>query len=141
MPSSKQIQATSGLRAYEELKTRRTGSASLGKDEFLNILAAQLANQDPLDPVSDTEFVAQLAQFSALEQMQALNAAFSASQTQSLLDKYVLISQGNGAAKEAVYGQVEGIVRHGGIDYIMVTGRLFTPDQVLAIADQDGIIN
>ncbi len=45
----------------------------LGKNEFLNLLVAQMQHQDPLDPVDNKEMIAQLAQFSALEQMQNLN--------------------------------------------------------------------
>jgi flagellar basal-body rod modification protein FlgD len=48
----------------------RQGSDKLGKDEFLKLLVAQLANQDPTEPQETSQFVAQLAQFSALEQEQ-----------------------------------------------------------------------
>jgi flagellar basal-body rod modification protein FlgD len=49
------------------------GSDTLGKNEFLRILTAQLANQDPTKPLDSNAFVAQLAQFSALEQQQNTN--------------------------------------------------------------------
>ena len=50
---------------------------ALGKDEFLQLLVTQMQYQDPLNPTSDTEFIAQMAQFSSLEQMQNLNNNFS----------------------------------------------------------------
>lgn len=49
----------------------------LDKDAFLRLLTTQLANQDPLNPMEDKEFIAQLAQFSSLEQMQSLNKTFT----------------------------------------------------------------
>lgn len=52
----------------DELESRKYGDV-LGKDDFLKILIMQLANQDPLNPMEDREFIAQLAQFSTLEQM------------------------------------------------------------------------
>ncbi|WP_352419603.1 flagellar hook capping FlgD N-terminal domain-containing protein [Proteiniborus sp.] len=61
----------------------------LGKDAFLKLLITQLRNQDPLNPMEDKEFIAQMAQFSTLEQMQELNKNVRASQDEMLgvLDK------------------------------------------------------
>lgn len=48
-------------------------SQNLGKDSFMQLLVTQLQNQDPLQPTANDEFVAQLAQFSSLEQMEGVN--------------------------------------------------------------------
>ena len=50
-----------------------TGSTSLGRDTFLKLLTTQLQNQDPTEPMSNQEFVAQLAQFSQLESLQGMS--------------------------------------------------------------------
>ncbi|MBG9445454.1 flagellar hook assembly protein FlgD [Cytobacillus firmus] len=54
-------------------QTRKTGSDILGKDDFLKILMTQLQNQDPMNPMQDKDFIAQMATFSSLEQMTNMN--------------------------------------------------------------------
>ena len=51
-----------------------TGSSTLGKDEFMKLLMAQLANQDPTSPSDSQAFIAQLAQFANVEQLQGANS-------------------------------------------------------------------
>lgn len=53
--------------------TRTIGNSSLGQADFLKLLTVQLQQQDPMKPMDDSAFVAQMAQFSSLQQMTALN--------------------------------------------------------------------
>ena len=84
----------------------------LGKDEFLKILIAQLTHQDPTEPMDDREFIAQMAQFSTLEQMtnmssefERLGALLQSGQAVSLLGKYVDVFVGD----TMISGRVEEI--------------------------------
>lgn len=55
-----------------------TANSSLGLKDFLNVLISQLSFQDPLKPVDNQQFMAQMAQFSALQQSQELNTKMDA---------------------------------------------------------------
>ncbi len=71
--------------------TRQTGNSELGKDAFLQLLITQLQHQDPTNPMDDREFIAQMAQFSSLEQMQNMTKAIESlllSQQQTQLMNY-----------------------------------------------------
>lgn len=74
--------------------TVTSASVSAEKNMFLQLLVAQLQNQDPLNPVQGTEFVTQLAQFQQLEQ--SLNTGEDVSAIRAHLDQLAAISASNG---------------------------------------------
>ena len=69
------MQMIPGVTSIDNTKTtvKMASDEVMGKDDFLKLLIAQLAAQDPLDPMGAQDFSAQLAQFSALEQMTNVN--------------------------------------------------------------------
>jgi flagellar basal-body rod modification protein FlgD len=83
---------TSAMQPQQGLGTQPGGE--LGKNEFLNLLVTQLSNQDPLNPMDSTESIAQLAQFSALEQMQNISTQIQQQRHSSgILDAMLLQGQ------------------------------------------------
>jgi len=120
---------------------------ALGKDDFLQLLMKQLAYQDPLSPMEDKEFIAQMAQFSSLEQMTAMSQSFtklshslssdfariaqliSGTEAASALGKTVELAIGDG---KAIQGVVRSVTR-GGDPQIMVNGYYYNWSQVTEV--------
>ena len=98
--------------AAQALSSEAIGSpgGALGKDEFLQLLVAQLQNQDPIDPVDNAQMIAQLAQFSSLEQMQNLNDQFSGLRHEETLLQSMLITGKPIHAQLQDGTRVEGVV-------------------------------
>jgi flagellar basal-body rod modification protein FlgD len=110
----------------------------LTSDSFLKLLVAQLKNQDPLNPIDDTQFTSQLAQFSTLEGVTQLNTNFA-----DLLALQQLTQGANLVGRTVVYqpagsdslklGLVQGIQVQNGQLAVQVNGTLVTLDQVLSV--------
>lgn len=88
-------------------------NTSLSLDDFLVLLSAQLSNQDMLNPMSDAEFIGQLAQFSSLEAMQQLTQQNYASYSASLLGKEVTVARAlTDSTMQTVQGTITGVAMY-----------------------------
>ena len=123
---------------YKDLDSTKSnvrGNSNLGKDEFMKLLTTQMQYQDPLNPQSDQEFIAQLAEFSSLEQMQNLNSTFNNTSAYSLIDKYVEIehSEANGETKSAE-GIVDSVKINKNGAQVVIDGQSFDVEDVYKVS-------
>lgn len=110
-------------------------SQELGKDDFMKILITQLSHQDPTKPMEDKEFIAQMAQFSSLEQMTNMSSSFQdlagrMNQTQafSLLGKQVDFYQG----EQRITAPVEAVTS-GDYPQLLVDGNYIDLSEVIQV--------
>lgn len=75
--------------ANDQTSTKSAKSTTVSKDMFLQLLVAQLKNQDPLNPTDNTAFVGQLAQFQQMEQ--AVNSAADITAIRADMDQLVAL--------------------------------------------------
>lgn len=133
-------ESTSSTSSNSTKTTRNTGE--LGKDDFLRLLVTQLQYQDPLNPMDNTEFMGQMAQFSALEQMQNLNATFSSVKAFGLMNKYITATVKDTDSGETKYvsGVVDGVKMRGSTTYVTVGDYDISIDNILSVADKESAV-
>ena len=120
--------------------TRRNPSSELGRDAFLKILVSQLQNQDPLSPMEDRDFVAQMAQFSTLEQMQNLNMGNNFGQATALIGKNILAGTNDASGMpQTLEGVVTSVFAREGVTYLEVGGYSVPYDQKIVVFDNSSI--
>ena len=103
---------------------------TLNQDDFLKLLVAQLGAQDPLNPVSDTEFIGQMAQFSTLQQTQAMQQNVAGLQASSLIGRTVQVKSDQGLIDT---GTVNSVTFQSGTPSIMVNGSSYSLNQILSV--------
>jgi flagellar basal-body rod modification protein FlgD len=118
--------------------TSTSSTKSVGKDEFMKLLLAQLKNQDPLEPMKGTDFAAQLAQFSSLEQLTNLNSSLEAQGTNQMMLGYA--QSVNMIGKEAVANSGNSIVTNGQTAELNYNLSSNAQSVTISILDTDGKI-
>lgn len=119
-------------------KTSNAGTSNLGKDEFLQLLVTQMQNQNPLEPKSDTEWIAQLANFSSLEEMQNMSSTMTGMQGMNMVGKYVDITSKDASGSTTnVSGYVEYVNVSGTATKVSVDGKLFDSEDVVNVYESE----
>ena len=110
-------------------KIEPTGAEkTLGQEDFLTILITQLSNQDPTQPMKDTEFIAQMAQFSSVQQLSEISQQITSLQqslgmSSTMIGKEVTwtqIATGTDDASGVMSGIVDSIIIRSGVQYAVV---------------------
>lgn len=145
-----EVQGTTGTSTDYSGTTQMASSASeLGKDEFLKLLMAQLQNQDPLSPMDNTEYIAQMAQFSTVEQLTNLNSTLSniatsqskasaVAEATALIGHQVTLQVPDSSNESDGYKEVTGAVTSvklvSGWPQIVIDGESYDPSYVSEVA-------
>ena len=104
----------------------------LGKDEFLKLLVTQLKTQDPLSPLEDKDFIAQMAQFTSLEQMKNMNNSVQITQATSFIGKQVTWADNTGMEQTGVVSSIRIV---GGEPRVMVGQESLELKRIMSVSD------
>ena len=119
----------------------RVPQKSLGQQEFFKLLSVQLASQDPLKPMEDTDFIAQMSSFSSLEMTNSLVDAFGRfteqqgfASAQGLLGRNVTLLD---PRNTEVQGVVSAVYKNGDDTLITVNGQDYSVSSVRRVEQTD----
>ncbi|MCM1100904.1 MAG: flagellar hook capping protein [Clostridium sp.] len=126
--------------SQSSLHKTNSSSDGMDKDAFLQLLVAQMRYQDPLEPTSNTEYIAQYAQFSQVEQMQNMAASMDLQRASQLVGKEVYIKTTNSSGEsEYVRGKVDYVVYESGKAYLSINEALYSIEDLDTVVDQEYI--
>ena len=113
-------------------------SATMQMEDFLQLLTSQISNQDPLEPMKDTEFISQMANIASLEQMQQFSKGFEMFASshkdmvaQAYLGRAVEIKSGS----EELSGIVNAVERsEDGKISVLVNNKSYDPNEIVKVS-------
>ncbi len=112
---------------------RNTGTNALDMDSFLQLLAAQISNQDILNPNSNTDYMNQMAQMSMVQAVNDMMLMSLTTYASSMIGKEVVVAEVNGSNVEKVEGVVTGVSIYGSEPILHINGKDYALSQVMVI--------
>ena len=108
------------------------------QDTFLKLLVAEVQNQDPLQPSSNTEWVSQYATFSELETMQSMSASYDLSRASALVGKVAIMKvTGSNGDTNLIQGKVDYVTYDSGKALLNINGNAYSIDDLYNVVDED----
>lgn len=108
-------------------------NGDLSVDDFYTLLLAEMTNQDPLEPTSNTEFISQMATFTSMRSQQDALYYSNASYASSLVGKTVLVATASGSNLNTVTGVVSNINLSGTTFTVSVNGKEYDLKNIMKI--------
>lgn len=124
----------------QKKKEEKASGSTLEYDQFLSLLCAEMQYQDPLEPTSNTEYVAQLATFSQLEAMLSMQSTTENSMANELVGKYVILSPTDETTGVTSYvdGKVDYVMyAEDGTVMLSVNGNTYPLESLDTVADAE----
>jgi len=138
--STTSIAATSTVAAgtiVYEGANKNAGRTTLTSADFMKLMTAQLSAQDPMNPMKDTEFISQMANFTSLENSRTLSESFKSFTTQqslaaasNFMGRYVTVKD---ATQGSISGIVDSVVLSGTTPSVVIGGKSYATDLITAI--------
>jgi len=125
------VNAAAGAAGRAQATSALVGK-TLGQDDFLKLLMAQLGNQDPLKPVSNTEFVSQMAQFTALSQTSEMAGSLTRMESTGQMQSAAALLGREVTLADGTVGVVREIQSQGGTHWLNLGDRLVTLDEIVS---------
>ena len=132
MASTEAILSTNSSTMYSMDGSSRVPTKTLGQEDFLQLLVAQMSQQDPMNPVKDTEFIAQMAQFSSLEQSKAMMQDMASLRATTLLGTTVMVEDEDYPTGINT-GVVDSVMMENGTARLLVNGTRYDLSDILRI--------
>ncbi len=124
------------LDSMNSTEKKAESSSSLGKDDFLQLLVAQMKYQDPMEPTSNTEYIQQYATYSELEQMMNMSETMDLQRASSLVGQTVYVEFTTEAGTEkSVEGVVDYVYYESGTPFVSINGELYKAEDVVSVYD------
>ena len=120
----------------------RVANKVLGQDDFLQLLVTQMRNQDPMAPMQDTEFIAQMAQFTSLEQSRKMSEDMAEMRSQTsfqqgvgLLNQQVTVKAGEEAPLTGIVTELKMVE---GEPQLLINSEFYALQDVIHVKAKDG---